>query len=154
MPIGKRFIGYSCAAVDQYREDMLKEREQQLTELEERLGECRTKIDGLLSQNERMITELDEYNDQDRSIANRVWEQVRTLEEVRHQNGLQIKAAVDLTRDKLERLDEFYKLLDTIRYKINGLSSELAEAGRFGSASQGIPQTADQAQERGEHLEV
>ena len=154
MPISKQLFGYNRSDVDQYRENHAREEEGQLAELDGQVQACRSQIKGLLSQIERMIMDLDRYNDQDRSIANRVWEQVRVLEEVRHQTGLQIKEAVNLTADKLERLEAFYRLLDQIRFKIGGLSSELAEAGRFGSPTQEHPQKANQIQERGTQIEV
>ncbi len=154
MPIGKQLFGYKRAAVDQYRENTAHERKEQLADIDQRIAECRAQIKGLLSQNERMIMELDGYNSQDRSIANRVWEQVKTLEEVRHKTGLQIQEALNLTGDKLERLNEFYQLLDTIRAKIDGLSGELSQAGRFGSTAQESSQTADHSSERGKEIEV
>lgn len=154
MPIGKQLFGYKRAVVDQYRENTAHERKEQLADIDQRIAECRAQIKGLLSQNERMIIELDGYNSQDRSIANRVWEQVKTLEEVRHQTGLQIREALNLTGDKLERLNEFYQLLDTIRAKIDGLSGEIAGAGPFGSTPQEPDQAADHSPERGKGIEV
>lgn len=154
MLIGKQLFGYKCEEVDHFRLEQNRQREQQLAELDQRLAECRSNITELLSRTEKMIIELDTYHNRDRSIANRVWEQVRVLEEVRHQTGLQIKEAVNLTEGKVERLQQFYDLLDRTRFKIGDLSTELAEAGRFGSPDQINSQLKNVIRERGTQVEV
>jgi len=154
MPIGKQLFGYKRIEVDQYLQNRVDEEQTQLDEMDSRLDACRSHIQSMLSQIDRMIIDLDTYNNRDRSIANRVWDQVRVLEEVRHEVGLQINEAVELTGDKVERLQDFYNLLDRIRFQIGGLSNQLAEAGRFGSPTRAHPQDTDHVEERGRQIEV
>lgn len=154
MQLGKQLFGYRRSEVDQYLQTKADEEQEQLAELDERINECRSHIRNLLTQMDRMMIDLDTYSNHDRAIANRVWEQVRVLEEVRHEVGLQIKEAVELTGDKVERLHDFYNLLDRIRSQIGGLSCQLAEAGRFGSSTRDYPRDTSYVEEGGRQIEV
>lgn len=152
MSLGKQLFGYKRSEVDQYLQTKANEEQEQLAELDERLNECRFNIQSMLTQIDRMMLDLDTYSSHDRAIADRVWDQVKALEEVRHVVGLQIKATVELTGDKVERLQDFYNLLDRIRSQIGGLSCQLAEAGRFGSPTRDYPRDTSQVGERGRQI--